>query len=564
MRVLTVSGITLALTLVAGPWPARAQGAPGGAPPEVARAQALLAAGHADSTIAILEDYFQRNPAAVLGRLLLGSAWRQKGDLDNAVATYGAITQPRQMRLQAVFAIASIQAGRGQVDEAFDSLRVLKQSGAFDMDLVDADTAFEALRADPRLAELKFHPADFERPFVEPVRVIHEWIAETKGDQFSWIARGIGDVDGDGASEIVTSAPTFGAAGRPVGPGKIYVYSGRSGRLLWSRVGSDSGESLGIGLEGAGDVDGDGAGDVIAGAPGSGKAYVYSGRDGRTLLTLSGTEQAEGFGRSASGAGDVNGDGHEDVIVGAPASNAAARGAGRAYVFSGKDGSLLLALDGEAEGDAFGSIVAGQKGGRRTSVLVGAPGGGARNTGRVYAFEAMSRVAKWSIDSDSSGAALGAMFTSMVGDVNGDRVPDIYASDFTNSANGPATGRVYVHSGADGRRLLQLTGEKAGDGFGIGSADLGDVNQDGYADLVLGAWQHSSAAPSGGKIYVYSGKDGSLLRSITGRIPGETLGFDAAGVGDIDGDGVVDLLVTSTWSNVKGFRSGRMFVISGR
>ena len=559
-RFLNVACATLVSTVV--PIPLDAQGPPAGPPPDVTRAQAQLNAGHVDSSIATLEDFFRRNPAAVFGRLLLGSAYRQKGDHDKALATYGAIAQPRPMRLQAVFAIAGILAGRDQLDAAFDSLRVLKQSGAFDMELVNTTPGFEKLRQDPRLATVTFQPADFERPFVEPVRVIHEWVAETKGDQFSWIARSIGDVDGDGASDIVTSAPTFGAKGQPTGPGKVYVYSGRSGDLLWSRVG-EAGESIGIGLEGAGDVDGDGAGDVVAGAPGSGKAYVYSGRDGRTLLTLTGTT-AGGFGQSASGAGDVNRDGRDDVIIGAPASNAVAQGAGRAYVFSGKDGSLLLTLDGEAQGDAFGSIVAGKKGGRRTPVLVGAPGAGARNTGRVYVFDAMAKTARWSIDSDSSGVALGAMFTSLVGDVNGDKVPDVFASDFTNSASGPSTGRVYVHSGADGRRLYQLTGERAGDGFGIGSAEAGDVNRDGFDDVVVGAWQVSTVAASGGKIYVYSGKDGALLRTITGRIAGETLGFDATGVGDVDGDGVPDLLVTSSWSNVKGFRSGRMFLISGK
>jgi hypothetical protein len=168
------------------------------------------------------------------------------------------------------------------------------------------------------------------------------------------------------------------------------------------------------------------------------------------------------------------------------------------------------------------------------------------------------------VSGDSTGAALGAMFTSFVGDVNGDKVLDVWATDFTNSAKGPSTGRAYVRSGADGKPLYTFTGDNPGDGFGIGSANVGDVNRDGFDDMLAGAWQYSAVAASGGRIYLFSGKDGSVLRTITGRIPGETLGFDAAGVGDLDGDGVVDLLVTSSWSNVNGFRSGRMYVISGK
>ena len=60
-----------------------------------------------------------------------------------------------------------------------------------------------------------------------------------------------------------------------------------------------------------------------------------------------------------------------------------------------------------------------------------------------------------------------------------------------------------------------------------------------------------------------SGKDGSILQTITGQVPGETLGFDAVGVGDIDGDGRTDFLVTSAWSGINGFRSGRVYIVAG-
>jgi hypothetical protein len=541
---------------------ARAQNTP---PEEIRKAQALFQTQDYDGALKALEDYFERNPTATTGLLLLGNTYRQKGQLDKALATYLKASQTRPLRLQALFNAAGIHALKGNTDEAFKLLQQLRDTGSFDMDQLKTNADLQSLRADSRFEKLFPKPADFANPFVEPVKIIHEWVGETKGDQFSWIARSIGDVDGDKVKDVVTSAPTYGANGQQQGPGRIYVYSGKTGKLLWTQTGQTATESLGIGLEGAGDVNADGIPDVIAGAPGTNKAYVYSGKDGKLLLTLSPETTAnEGFGRSASGVGDQNGDGHADLIVGAPGSNAVAQGGGRFYVYSGKDGALLLKLDGEKAGDALGSIVAGFKDKRHAFLLAGAPGAGPNNRGRVYVYAGLSQKPKFIIEADGTGAALGAMFTSVVGDVDGDKVPDIYASDFPNAAKGPSTGRVYIHSGVDGRRLYTFTGEAAGDGFGIGSADVGDVNKDGFDDLLIGAWQHAGAAISGGKVYLYSGKDGSLLRAITCKIAGETFGFDATGIGDVDGDGVIDFLLTSTWSGVKGFRSGRMFVISGK
>jgi hypothetical protein len=152
----------------------------------------------------------------------------------------------------------------------------------------------------------------------------------------------------------------------------------------------------------------------------------------------------------------------------------------------------------------------------------------------------------------------------VVGDEKRDGTADVFAADCPNSALGPSTGGVYVWSGRDGTPLLTLRGETAGKGVGVGPAVAGEFSGGGYADLAVGAWQFAGAAPSGGKIYVISGRDGSTLRSITGRVPGETLGFDSTGIGDVNGDGVPDLLVTSAWSTINGFRSGRVFVLSGR
>jgi hypothetical protein len=469
--------------------------------------------------------------------------------------------QVPQLRPQTWYNIAVIHAMKSNKEEAFKYLRMVRSTGSFDMDQIFADARLKELRTDTRFEKLIPKPEEFANPFVEKVRLIHEFVSEAKGSQFGWIARKIGDVDGDKVIDFTTSAPTYAVNGRPAG--RVYVYSSKGGKLLWAQTGKP-GEALGMGVEWAGDTNADGTPDVIAGAPSADKAYVYSGKDGKVLLTLSPQTSGESFGNHVSTVGDLNGDKHDDVLVGAPGSNAKGQGAGRAYIFSGKDGSPLLALDGEKAGDAFGNAVSGYKDKKHLFAIVGAPGAGAKHGGRVYVYEGLSDKPKFIFDADDTGARLGGMFLSVVGDVNGDAVPDIYASDWSNNANGNSTGRIYVYSGKDGKPLLTLTGEAAGDGFGIGVADAGDVNRDGHADLIIGAWQHSSAAWSGGRVYLYSGKDGSLLQTYTGRVAGETFGFDATGVGDVDGDGVIDFLLTSAWSGIKGFQSGRLYIVSGK
>jgi hypothetical protein len=138
----------------------------------------------------------------------------------------------------------------------------------------------------------------------------------------------------------------------------------------------------------------------------------------------------------------------------------------------------------------------------------------------------------------------------------------VYVSDWSNNAKGQSTGRVYVYSGKDGRRLFSFTGDTAGEGFGTSPSVAGDVDGDGHADLIVGAWQYAVAALSGGRAYLYSGKDGRLMKTFTCRIPGDTFGFDAVNLGDVDGDGTIDFLITSGWSGIHGFHSGRVFIVS--
>ena len=400
---------------------------------------------------------------------------------------------------------------------------------------------------------------DFEDPFQEPVTILREWDGEAANDQFGWIARNIGDVDGDGVPDIVTSAPTKNIGGENAG--RVYVYSGRNGKLLWQADGKP-GDQLGSGIEGAGDTNADGVPDVIASAPYAGKAIIYSGNNGRVLVTVTAERKDDEFGQHVAGAGDVNHDGYADVIVGAPGNSVSGRRAGRAYVFSGRDGRLLLTLSGEGEGDEFGSAVAGYSDRKRTILIVGAPKAGPRKTGRAYVYKELSSKPAFIVESDETGRALGAMFLSVLGDVDGDGIPDVYASDWSNGAKGPSTGRVYIRSGSDGHPIWTLTGETAGEGFGIGVARAGDVDGDGRADLIIGSWQYAGQAVSGGRAYLYSGINGRLIRRYTCKIPGDTFGFDAVGMGDVNGDGMIDFLITSAWSGIHGYHSGRMFIVS--
>lgn len=405
-----------------------------------------------------------------------------------------------------------------------------------------------------------------EASFVEGFEVLHTLTGEAAGDRFGWIGRNAGDTDGDGVADLLISAPFKDVGGAAAG--RVYLYSGRTGKLRFQVDGSP-GDQFGIGIERAGDVDGDGVPDQLvgaAGARGTGAAYVLSGVDGKVLLELVGEAQGDGFGRKVAGAGDQDGDGVGDVIVGAPNHDGNGADAGRVYVFSGATGEPLLVLDGMAAGDNFGRVVDGYANGDDRLLVVGAPNAGPGSTGLVFVYRVEGGEAHeaFVIESQPDDANLGLMFVSAVGDVDGDGSVDVYASDWNSNANGkPASGRIYVHSGADGARLLELAGEAAGDGFGIGTAEAGDVDGDGCDDLLIGAWQNDAGAQGGGRCYLYSGRTGALLSTYTCSTAGETFGFDTTGLGDVDGDGAPDFLITAGDSLARGPQTGRTFVVRG-
>ncbi len=390
--------------------------------------------------------------------------------------------------------------------------------------------------------------------FVQRTHVLWSVSGGQAGALFGWAVSELSDVDGDGVTDAIVGAVLDG----PDSNGAVYVFSGATGDELYEFHGQPN-DLLGYSVADAGDVNGDGLHDVAAGARGGDRVVVWSGGTGAPLLTLHGEQAGDAFGFAVAGAGDVNGDGHADVLVGAVANDAAGTNAGRAYVFSGAGGSLLYSMNGDRAGDLFGSAADGTgdlNGDGVGDVLIGARNAGHAHDGRVYAFSGANGHRIWASAPDKSAKDLGWFFVAGVGDLDHDGTPDVYGGDFTDSVGGRNRGRVEIFSGVDGSVLRSWTGSSAQQGFGPGR-EAGDLDGDGVPDIVVGSYTSSDGVKRGGKAEVFSGATGDRLRVYTSTVKGENLGFDAVGLGDINNDGHPDLLVSAATGETVYLISGK-------
>ena len=388
-------------------------------------------------------------------------------------------------------------------------------------------------------------------------------VGDKTRDAMGRAVSGAGDVDGDGHADFIAGAPQIGSTG----PGYVRVFSGRTGLVLFTFSGDGAGDRFGYAVGGGHDVNGDGVPDFLVGAPGdddkgadAGSVRLFSGKDGTVLYTLHGDKAGYAFGSAVAFVGDASKDSKPDFVVGAPLAGSV----GKVRLFSGPHGTVLHSFTGKIGDKYFGICVSGvgdmNKDGAM-DLVVGAPRGvtlAKRSDGYATVFSGASGKEIWTFygtkDSILTGTAV-----SGTGDVNLDGVPDVIVGAPNLRFAGVLTGGAWVFSGEDGKLIHLLGAGKSADRYGTSVAGPGDVNGDGYPDLAMGANPLSGTAA----VKVFSGKDGKELFGMPRPKGAGNPGWAMAAAGDVNADGVPDLVLGDPVYNYYALGRGAALVFSG-
>jgi hypothetical protein len=391
------------------------------------------------------------------------------------------------------------------------------------------------------------------------------------------IVASAGDVNGDGYSDIIIGAFQYDDAGN-ANEGRAFVYHGSPSGLKstsnWQTSETQAGANYGISVASAGDVNSDGFSDVLVGAyiydQGSGdegKAYLYMGSATGLSVTAAwtaiGSIANEYFGRCVAPAGDVNGDGYSDVLIGAYGYSNGQSQEGRVYLFKGSAAGLSgtaawtyenntatsvlgvsVAAAGDVNGDGYGDII------------IGAPqySNGQADEGIAYLFYGSSTLpnstADWSVEGNQAGAFYGVSVAGL-GDVNGDGFCDVIvgANTYNNGFAGEGKAFAYYGSatGLPSAPNWTAKGNQTNAQFGNAVSSAGDINGDGYCDALVGAFSYDDGTTDEGAAFVYYGSSTGL--SVTANwttennISNTLFGYSVCSAGDVNGDGYSDVLI---------------------
>lgn len=444
------------------------------------------------------------------------------------------------------------------------------------------------------------------------------------------------DFNGDTYPDFVVGSP-FANAGGLTEAGRAHLYFGGPGLPTTfgahyadvAFTGDIAGEHFGIAVAGIGDWNGDGLSDIAiarthytfltptgqpSAAPDEGAVYLFFGRPsppavltaGQADVVLLGETIGDEFGWSLASAGDINGDGLADVIIGARAYKPASRGkTGAAYVFFGRTAPPAtlsatqadITLTGDAAGDQFGYSVAAAdiNGDGFDDMIIGAllndiAGSGAGATHLFLGSAAPlslldARTDCHTIHGEFSQDQLGTSVAN-AGDINGDGFEDVLVGARRNDRSGSDNGCAYVILGrATGFTAGGLTPAWSADSILIGEpnpgnfglfggavAGAGDINGDGFDDVLVGAsFMNINGMNVAGRAYVFHGSatpaqwvDAAMAETIVSGTQAKAwVGQSVAPLGDVDGDGLPDMIIGAPGTDGGGTDAGAIYILRG-
>lgn len=380
-----------------------------------------------------------------------------------------------------------------------------------------------------------------------------------------------GDVNGDGYGDLLVGGRYDFGDGRT---GVAYAYYGSAQGpdtvADWTAPNDQPNQYAFLALAGAGDVNGDGYDDVVVGASHysddqleEGRAYLFYGSPGGINGTpgwlVNGDQRIMYFGTAVAGAGDVNGDGYDDVLVGAPYKRDPASGdiIGQALLYLGSPGGLgstpAWSVVGDGGGNYFGGRLNGAgdvNGDGYDDFMVSDyfATGDQQTEGRVFLYHGSANgpasAPAWTAEGDQAYAYFGSAL-GPAGDVNGDGFDDVVigASSFNNPESNEGQARLYYGSasGLSAAAGWTAEGNQYAAHFGNAVSSTGDINSDGYDDVIIGAYGFDAGELSEGRAFLFLGSAGGLATEATWTADGDqaqaNFGGSVSSAGDVNGDG---------------------------